>query len=147
MQDEPEGGRRSASLMWCAAARACTRSSAPHHVRAVSFADAPAHPPDHCARFRSGDRRLLIALAVNNGYFAGRVSGNDVWPVTYLMLQRSKARRPVFLIVAAMYAAELIWRERDTHFDGIHDALPIGEGTDWLSKLTAIAVVEACCSR
>src|SRR6202041_3360182 len=27
-------------------------------------------------------------------------------------------------------------------FDGIHDALPIGESSDWLSKLTAIAFVE-----
>ena len=47
-----------------------------------------------------------------------------------------------FFIVAALYAAELIWRERDTHFDGIHDALPMGEATDWLSKFTAIAFVE-----
>ncbi len=28
-----------------------------------------------------------------------------------------------------------IWRERDTHFAGIHDALPMRETTDWLSKL------------
>ena len=41
-----------------------------------------------------------------------------------------------------MYAAELIWRERDNHFDGIHDALPMSESTDWLSKFTAIALVE-----
>jgi len=47
-----------------------------------------------------------------------------------------------FLIVAGLYGAELIWRERDTRFDGIHDALPIGESSDWLSKLTAIAFVE-----
>src|ERR1017187_5120158 len=40
-----------------------------------------------------------------------------------------------FFIVAALYAAELIWRERDTHFSGIHDALPIFETTDWFSKL------------
>ncbi len=28
------------------------------------------------------------------------------------------------------------------HFDGIHDALPFRESTDWLSRLTAIVVVE-----
>ncbi len=39
-----------------------------------------------------------------------------------------------FYIVATLYAAELIWRERDTHFDGIHDALPMSETTDWLSQ-------------
>ncbi len=47
-----------------------------------------------------------------------------------------------FYIVAALYAAELIWRERDIHFDGIHDALPMRESVDWLSKLAAIGFVE-----
>jgi ABC-2 type transport system permease protein len=86
---------------------------------------------------------LLIVFGVNNGHFAGRVGGENVWPVTYLMLQAVEGSATLFLyIVAALYAAELIWRERDTHFDGIHDALPLSESTDWLSKLTAIAVVE-----
>ena len=86
---------------------------------------------------------LLIVFAVNNGHFAGRVGGENVWPVTYLMVQAVEGSATLFfLIVAGLYAAELIWRERDTHFDGIHDALPISESTDWLSKLTAIAVVE-----
>ncbi len=35
-----------------------------------------------------------------------------------------------------------MWRERDTHFDGIHDALPMREVTDWLSKFLALAFVE-----
>ncbi len=87
---------------------------------------------------------LLIVFAVNNGQFAGKVGGVDVWPVTYLMVQAVEGSSILFFfIVATLYAAELIWRERDTHFDGIHDALPISETTDWLSKLTAIVVVEA----
>ena len=86
---------------------------------------------------------LLIVLAVNNGNFAGRVGGVDVWPVTYLMVQAVEGSATLFfLIVAGLYGAELIWRERDTRFDGIHDALPIGESSDWLSKLTAIAFVD-----
>src|ERR1700722_4247681 len=86
---------------------------------------------------------LLIVFAVNNGYFAGRVGGDNVWPVTYLMLQAVEGSATLFfVIVAALYAAELIWRERDTHFDGIHDALPLSESIDWLSKFTAIAVIE-----
>ena len=67
----------------------------------------------------------------------------DVWPVTYLMLQAVEGGATLFLyIVAALYAAELIWRERDIHFDGIHDALPMRESIDWISKLVAIAFVE-----
>ena len=86
---------------------------------------------------------LLIVFAVNNGQFAGRVGGVDVWPVTYLMVQAVEGSAMLFfLIVATLYAAELMWRERDTRFDGIHDALPMSETTDWLSKVTAIVFVE-----
>ena len=86
---------------------------------------------------------LLIVFAINNGYFAGRVGGQNVWPVTFLMVQAVEGSATLFFtIVAGLYAAELIWRERDTRFDGIHDSLPISETSDWLSKLTAIAVVE-----
>ncbi len=86
---------------------------------------------------------LLMVFAVNNGHFAGRVGGVDVWPVTYLMVQAVEGgARCSSTSLPTLYAAELIWRERDTHFDGIHDALPMGESRDWLSKLTAIVFVE-----
>jgi ABC-2 type transport system permease protein len=86
---------------------------------------------------------LLVAFGINNGYFAGHVAGINVWPVTYLMLQAVEGSAMLFLlIVAVLYAAELLWEERDTHFDGIHDALPMRESTDWLSRLTAVVVVE-----
>jgi ABC-2 type transport system permease protein len=86
---------------------------------------------------------LLVAFGINNGYFAGRVAEINVWPVTYLMVQAVEGSALLFLfIVAGLYAAELLWRERDAHFDGIHDALPMRESTDWLSRLTAIVVVE-----
>ena len=86
---------------------------------------------------------LLIAFAVNNGHFAGRFGGVNVWPVTYLMVQAVEGSGTLFfVIVAALYAGELIWRERDTRFDGIHDALPMPELIDWLSKFSAIAWIE-----
>ncbi|MGO9256277.1 MAG: M1 family aminopeptidase [Bryobacteraceae bacterium] len=87
---------------------------------------------------------LLIVFAVNNGQFAGKVGGVDVWPVTYLMLQAVEGGAMLFFfIIATLYAAELVWRERDNRFDGIHDALPMSVVPDWLSKLTAIMLVEA----
>jgi hypothetical protein len=46
------------------------------------------------------------------------------------------------LIIATLYAGELVWRERDTHFDGIQDALPMRESTDWLSRFAALASIE-----
>jgi len=86
---------------------------------------------------------LIIAFGINNGHFAGHLAEENVWPVTYLMLQAVEGSATLFLfIVATLYAAELIWRERDTNFSGIHDALPLRESTDWLSRLTAIVVIE-----
>ncbi len=86
---------------------------------------------------------LIVAFGINNGYFAGRVAEQNVWPVTFLMVQAVEGSALLFLlIVAALYAAELLWREREAHFDGIHDALPMRESTDWLSRFTAIVVVE-----
>jgi ABC-2 type transport system permease protein len=86
---------------------------------------------------------LLVALGINNGYFAGRIAEQNVWPVTYLMLQAVEGNATLFLyIVATLYAAELLWRERDTHFNGIHDALPLRESIDWLSRFSAIVIIE-----
>jgi ABC-type transport system involved in multi-copper enzyme maturation permease subunit len=86
---------------------------------------------------------LMAALAINNGHFAGHVQGSSVWPVTYLMLGAVEGSATLFLyIVATLYAAELIWRERDTRFSGIHDALPMPESADWLSKLFALCFIE-----
>src|SRR5580693_6061782 len=86
---------------------------------------------------------LMAGLALNNGHYAGRVADINVWPVTYLMLQSVEGGAILFFyIVATLYAAELGWRERDTHFSGIHDALPIAETTDWFSKLLALCFVE-----
>ena len=86
---------------------------------------------------------LMAGLSINNGHYAGRVGEQNVWPVTYLMLQSVEGGAALFFyIVATLYAAELVWRERDTHFSGIHDALPMAEKTDWFSKLFAICFVE-----
>jgi ABC-2 type transport system permease protein len=86
---------------------------------------------------------LLVVFAVTNGHYAGRLGGVNVWPVTYLMLQAVEGSAELFFyIVAALYAAELVWRERDNRVEGIHDALPVSVTLDWLSKLTAIALVE-----
>ena len=72
----------------------------------------------------------MIGFAINNGYFAGYVADVNVWPVTYLMLQAVEGSATLFLlIVAGLYAAEFIWRERDIHVDGIHDALPMSDRT------------------
>jgi ABC-2 type transport system permease protein len=87
---------------------------------------------------------MTAVICLTNGYFAGHINGANVWPVTYLMLASVEGGSVLFaFIVAFLYAAELLWRERDTGFDGIHDALPLRETPDWFSKLTALAFVAA----
>ena len=89
---------------------------------------------------------LLVAMVVFslvNAHFAGHRDDAQLYPVTFLMLGAVEGNASLFLyIIATLYAGELIWRERDTRFSGIHDALPMRESTDWLSKLAALAVVE-----
>jgi hypothetical protein len=86
---------------------------------------------------------VMAIYSLIGGHFAGRVNDQNVYPVTFLMVQSIEGRATLFfLVIAAIYAGELVWRERDTHFDGIHDALPMRESTDWLSKLAALVFVE-----
>lgn len=86
---------------------------------------------------------VLLAFIINNGYYAGRIGGTDVWPVTYLMLEAVEGNAFLFLaIVTALYAGELVWRERDVRFDGIFDALPLRPLPDLLSKLVALTAAQ-----
>jgi ABC-2 type transport system permease protein len=90
---------------------------------------------------------IVVIMIVNvsiNAYFAGEVSDVYVWPVTYLMVQSLQGGAFLFLyIIVTIYAGEVIWRERDVHFDQIHDSLPVADSTDWLSKFFALAAVQA----
>lgn len=86
---------------------------------------------------------LMVIFCAINGAFAGEVNDVKVWPVTYLMLSVLQGGGLLFIyIVAVLYAGELLWRERDVRFDQIHDALPLRDWTDWLSKFTALVIVE-----
>ena len=86
---------------------------------------------------------LITCFCLLSGYYAGRFSDQNVWPVTFLMLNSVEGNAQIFLyIVATLYAGELIWRERDTRFAGIHDALPMNETTDWWAKFSAVLFVE-----
>jgi len=86
---------------------------------------------------------IMIVICMVNGHFAGNRSDVAVWPVTYLMLEAIEGGGVLFLfIIATMYAGELVWRERDTHFEQIHDALPYRGWIDTLGKLLALCTAE-----
>jgi ABC-2 type transport system permease protein len=86
---------------------------------------------------------VMLMYALLQGHFAGHSQDGQLYPVTFLMVAAVEGNATLLLfIIATLYAGELVWRERDTRFDGIHDALPLRETTDWLSKLAALAVIE-----
>lgn len=86
---------------------------------------------------------IMIVICMVNGHFAGNLNQSEVWPVTYYMLQAVEGGGVLFLfIIATMYAGELVWRERDTHFEQIHDALPYRGWIDTLGKLMALCAAE-----
>ncbi|WP_263353205.1 ABC transporter permease/M1 family aminopeptidase [Acidicapsa acidisoli] len=86
---------------------------------------------------------VMIVICMVNGHFAGNRSDADVWPVTYYMLEAVEGGGILFfLIIATMYAGELVWRERDTRFEQIHDALPYPSWIDTLGKLAALGAAE-----
>ena len=86
---------------------------------------------------------IMVINVMSGAHFAGRLREANVWPVTALMVQTVEGSSLLFFyIVATMYAGELVWRERDTHFQQVHDALPIGEWIDWGSKFVALCAVE-----
>lgn len=86
---------------------------------------------------------LVAAFSLIFGHFAGRVADRNVYPVTMLMLG-SVEGLPLLILyaIATFYTGELVWRELDTRFAGIHDALPVKETPDWLSRFFAICFVE-----
>ncbi len=85
---------------------------------------------------------LMAFFALLFGYSAGKINGSNVYPVTFLMLNAVENNSIALLYaIATIYAGELVWREKDTRFAGIHDALPTTETVDWLSKFFAISFV------
>jgi hypothetical protein len=87
---------------------------------------------------------IMLVFVMVEGHFAGESSGVLVWPVTYLILQAVSGQAALFLtIIGALYAGELIWRERDVRFDQIHDSLPMRDWTDFVSKFFSLSLVLA----
>ncbi|MGI8745402.1 MAG: ABC transporter permease/M1 family aminopeptidase [Bryobacteraceae bacterium] len=86
---------------------------------------------------------IMIVLCVGNARVAGRFRDTAVWPETYLIVSVISGGAMLFLlIVATLYTGEVVWRERDTRFEEIHDSLPLPGWVNWVSQLTAVAAVE-----
>ncbi|HET9339870.1 MAG TPA: M1 family aminopeptidase [Casimicrobiaceae bacterium] len=89
----------------------------------------------------------VIALAgvlffVTTSTTAGSIFGTTTWPVTWQMLELVSGTFGVFMVaIIAFYAGELVWRERDSRLDQIHDALPVPTWLPFAAKLVALMLV------
>ena len=74
-----------------------------------------------------------LILSATEGY------GNNSFPVTYRVIEIIQGTLYLFLVcMITYYAGVLIWRERDSGMDEIHDALPHPEWPLYASKLVAL---------
>jgi ABC-2 type transport system permease protein len=65
--------------------------------------------------------------------------GNTSFPVTYQMLELIAGTLYIFLIALITYhAGVLIWEERDSNNDEVHDALPVPEWPAFAAKFVAL---------
>ena len=98
----------------------------------------------YCSEILRSPRFLAIVLAgvllvLGNAATLGSLYGTNTWPLTYKVLDIVGGTFNLFvLIVTAIYAGELIWRERDTRIDDITDSMPAPTWLGFLAKVLAL---------
>jgi len=89
---------------------------------------------------------LGVALAGGNAWFVTDAGayGQSVWPVTRVLLPALDGGFLVFgMIIAAYFAGEMVWRDRDRRMHEIIDATPAPDWTFIAPKIAAVALVLA----
>lgn len=76
-------------------------------------------------------------------YQSDQIYGTKIYPVTYSVVEVIESFSLFFLILTAVYAAELTWRERGLKCDQILDATPTSTTVTFTSKIVALLLVYA----
>jgi len=85
-----------------------------------------------------------VLLVLGNVATMGAVYGTNTHPLTYKVLEVAGGFFSLFiLIVTAIYAGELVWRERDTRIDDITDSTPAPTWLGFVAKLVALLGLQA----
>ena len=80
-----------------------------------------------------------ILLVIGNAVTLGSFYGTNTYPLTYKVLDMVGGLFSLFvLIVTAIYAGELVWRERDTRIDDIADSMPAPTWLGFLAKFATL---------
>jgi hypothetical protein len=101
---------------------------------------------DAVSVFRSPAFFVLMAIGIFNAWgglwFASRLYGTEVYPVTRLMVQALQGSFAIIpMIIAVFYAGELVWRERQQRMHEIVDATAAPDWVHLLPKIVAIVAV------
>lgn len=81
-----------------------------------------------------------VLLVIGNASTLGSFYGTNTYPLTYKVLDMVSGMFSLFvLVVTAIYAGELVWRERDTKIEEITDSTPAPTWLGFLAKLIALA--------
>ncbi|MEP7329348.1 MAG: M1 family aminopeptidase [Betaproteobacteria bacterium] len=84
-----------------------------------------------------------VLLVVGNSMSGSSSYGTSTYPLTYRMLDVVSGLFSLFiLIVTAIYAGELVWRERDVRMDDITDSTPAPTWLGFLSKFLALLCLQ-----
>jgi ABC-type transport system involved in multi-copper enzyme maturation permease subunit len=90
---------------------------------------------------------IAVISVVNVAFAAWYVDtqyGVTIWPVTAEMASVVVGGSGLFLIIlATIYAGEIVWRERQLRIDGTADALPVPTATVFIGKLLALIAILA----
>jgi ABC-2 type transport system permease protein len=85
-----------------------------------------------------------VLLVVGNASTLGALYGTNTYPLTYKVLDLAAGLFGLFnLIITAIYAGELVWRERETRIDDITDSTPAPTWLSFLAKLSTLLVLQA----
>lgn len=125
----------------------------------------PAAPVDHTAgawlRMPGGLARLYVGeivgsprflaivlagvlLVLGNAMTLGSLYGTNTHPLTYKVLEVAGGLFGLFiLVVTAIYAGELVWRERDARIADIVDSTPVPTWVAFVAKLAALCALQA----
>ena len=84
-----------------------------------------------------------VIFVLTIGWQVGKMYDTNTYPVTNEMVGVLSGNFALFvLIIITYYAGELVWRERDAGVAQITDALPVPNWVPFLSKLTALGLVQ-----
>ncbi len=85
-----------------------------------------------------------VIFMIGNASNMGAFYGTATWPVTYQVLEFTSGLFGLFiLVVTAIYAGELVWREREARMDEIADATPHPVWLPFAAKLATLFAVQA----